>query len=59
MVGCGIGVLLRMVWVLAVLLARGVRGTPEREESIFLCAEEFVPPYIEVDEKKTINNGED
>ena len=59
MVGCGIGVLLRMVWVLAVLLVRGVRGTPEREETIFLCAEEIVPPYTEINEKKAINNGED
>ena len=59
MVGCGIGVLLRMVWVLTVLLVRGVRGTPEHEETIFLCAEEVVPPYTGVDEKKAINNGED
>jgi hypothetical protein len=59
MVGCGIGVLLRMVWVLAVLLVRGVRGTPEREETIFLCAEEVLPPYMGTDEKKAINNGED
>jgi hypothetical protein len=56
MVGCGIGVLLRMVWVLAVLLVRGVRGTPEREETIFLCAEEVVPPYTGIDEKRAINN---
>ncbi len=59
MVGCGIGVLLRMVWVLAVLLVRGVRGIPEREETIFVCAEEVAPPYMEVDEKKAINNEED
>ena len=59
MVGCGIGVLLRMVWVLVVLLARGVRGAPEREETIFLCAEEVAPPYSRIDEKRTINNGED
>jgi hypothetical protein len=59
MVGCGIGVLLRMVWVLVVLLVRGVRGSPEREETIFLCAEEVVPPYTRVDEKKAISNGED
>jgi hypothetical protein len=58
MVGCGIGVLLRMVWVLAVLLVRGVR-TPEREETIFLCAEEIVPPYTGIDEKKVVKNGED
>jgi hypothetical protein len=59
MVGCGIGVLLRMVWVLAVLLVRGVRGTHEREETIFLCAEEDVPSYTGIDEKVAINNGED
>jgi len=58
--GCGIGVLLRMFWVLAVLLVRGVRGTPERDEAIFLCAEEVVPPpYTGIDEKKAINDGED
>jgi len=57
--GCGIGVLLRMVWVLAVLLVRGVRGTHEREETIFLCAEEDVPSYTGIDEKVAINNGED
>ena len=48
-----------MVWVLAVLLVRGVRGTPEREETIFLCAEEVVPPYPGIDEKNNISNGED
>jgi len=57
--GCGIGVLLRMVWVLAVLLVRGVRGIPEREETIFVFAEEVVPPYTEVHEKKAIDNEED
>ncbi|KAI9508603.1 hypothetical protein F5148DRAFT_1194629 [Russula earlei] len=46
--GCGIGVLLRMFWVLAVLLARSVRTTPEREEeTIFVYAEEVAPPYGE------------
>jgi hypothetical protein len=35
MVGCGIGVLLRMVWVLAVLLVCGARCTPKCEEAIF------------------------
>jgi hypothetical protein len=32
-----IGVLIRMVWVLTVLLVRGARGTPEREETILVC----------------------
>jgi hypothetical protein len=56
--GCGIGVLLRMVWVLAVLLVRGARGSPEREETLLVYAEEIVPLYTETDEKKFTNNGE-
>jgi hypothetical protein len=52
MVGCGIGVLIRMVWVLTVLLVRGARGTPEREETILVCAEEVVPFYTEIEEKQ-------
>ena len=52
MVGCGIGVLLRMVWVLAMLLVRGARGTPKREETILVCAEEVVPFYTEIEEKQ-------
>ena len=61
MLGCGIGVLLRMVWVLAVLLVRGSRGTPEREETIFVCAEEVPPNYTAIEEKQlsiATNNGE-
>jgi len=53
--GCGIGVLLRMVWVMAVLLVRGARGTPEREETLLVCAEEVVPIYTEMDEKQLSN----
>jgi len=49
--GCGIGVLLRMFWVLATLLVRGVRNNPEREETIFVYAEEVAPLYREVEEK--------
>jgi hypothetical protein len=52
MIGCGIGVLLRMAWVLAVLLVRGARGAPEREETILVCAEEAVPIYTEIEEKQ-------
>jgi hypothetical protein len=53
MIGCGIGVLLRMFWVLAVLLVRGVRSNPEREEeAILVYTEEVAPPYIEIDEKR-------
>jgi hypothetical protein len=51
MIGCGIGVLLRMFWVLATLLVRGVRNNPEREETIFVYAEEVAPLYREVEEK--------
>jgi hypothetical protein len=53
MIGCGIGVLLRMFWVLAVLLVRGVRNTPEcEEEAIFVYTEEVAPPYKEIEEKR-------
>jgi len=54
MVGCGIGVLLRMFWVLAVLLMRGIRNTPQREEeTIFVFAEEAAPPYRDIKEKRS------
>lgn len=62
--GCGIGVLLRMVWVLAVVLFRAVasarRSREEQAETIFIYTEDgmesenlIVPPpqYIVVDEK--------
>jgi hypothetical protein len=50
--GCGIGVLLRMFWVLTVLLARSIRNTPEHEEeTIFVFSEEVAPPYREIEEK--------
>jgi hypothetical protein len=52
MPGCGIGVLLRMFWVLAVLLVRAFRGTPAPEEMIFVYTEEIAPPYRENDEKR-------
>ena len=53
MIGCGIGVLLRMFWVLAVLLVRGVLNNPEREEeTIFVYTEEVAPPYREIEEKR-------
>jgi hypothetical protein len=54
--GCGIGVLLRMFWVMAVLFVRGTRGEPEHEEAILVCAEEVVPIYSEIDEKKQVND---
>jgi len=53
MTGCGIGVLLRMFWVLAVLLVRAFRGTPSPEEAIFVYAEEVAPLYRENDEKNS------
>jgi|SRR6266850_3026768 len=41
MVSCGIGVLLRMFWVLIVSLMRSIRNTPQHEEeTIFVFAEE-------------------
>jgi hypothetical protein len=53
MTGCGIGVLLRMSWVLTVLVMRALRGTPAPEEMIFVYSEEVSPPYQENDEKKS------
>jgi hypothetical protein len=53
MTGCGIGVLLRMFWVLAVLLVRTFRGTPSPEETIFVYTEEVAPLYREIDEKNS------
>jgi len=53
--GCGIGVLLRMFWVSAVLLVRGVRNNPERaseEGTIFVYTEDPPPPYREIEEKR-------
>lgn len=52
MTGCGIGVLLRMSWVLTVLVMRALRGTPAPEEMIFVYSE-VSPPYQENDEKKS------
>jgi hypothetical protein len=53
MIGCGIGVLLRMFWVLAVLLVRSIRNTPQHEEeTIFVFAEEVAPPYRAIEEKR-------
>lgn len=59
--GCGIGVLLRMFWVLAVLVVRTVRGTNDTastdnlvfHEVIFTDAEDLVvpPPNYTLDEK--------
>jgi hypothetical protein len=57
MVGCGIGVLLRMFWVLSVLLVHGNHSEPEHEETILMCTKEFVPLYAEID-KKNRNNSE-
>jgi hypothetical protein len=53
--GCGIGVLVRMFFVLTVLFVRAFRGNtvPEPEETtIFVYAQEVAPPYEAVDEKK-------
>ena len=53
-VGCGIGVLVRMIFVLTVLFVRALRGNvaePE-ETTILVYAEEIAPPYEVVDEKK-------
>jgi hypothetical protein len=56
--GCGIGVIVRMFFVLTVLLVRALRGSPVPEPedvSIFVYAEEIAPPYEVVDEKKALD----
>lgn len=58
-IGCGLGVLLRMLWVLTVVSYRAVRGTDEAEEIAYIpvtnqqdAEEIFVaPPVYIVDEK--------
>jgi len=54
--GCGIGVLVRMFFVLTVLFARAFRGNaisePEEETTILVYAQEVAPPYEVIDEKK-------
>jgi hypothetical protein len=63
LVGCGIGVLVRMFFVLTVLLVRALRGSPvpepEDETTIFVYAEEIAPPYVTsyevIDEKKALD----
>jgi hypothetical protein len=57
--GCGIGVLVRMFVVLAVLFVRAFRGNtvpePEEETTILVYAQEVAPPYEVVDEKKALD----
>ena len=46
-IGCGIGVLLRMVWVMVLVTARAIRGSRNEEaeyEVVFDEAEMLVPP---------------
>jgi len=54
--GCGIGVLVRMFFVLTLLLVRALRGNPvpdaEEETTILVYAGEIAPPYEAIDEKK-------
>jgi len=54
--GCGIGVLVRMFFVLSVLFVRALRGNavlePEEETTILVYAQEVAPPYEVIDEKK-------
>ena len=57
MVGCGIGVLLRIFWVMSVLLIHSNHSKPEHEETILMCTKEVVPLYTEID-KKEHNNSE-
>jgi len=57
--GCGVGVLVRMFFVLMLLFVRAIRGSPapepEDETTIFLYAEEVAPPYEVMDEKKVLD----
>jgi hypothetical protein len=59
-VGCGIGVLVRMFFVLTVLFARAFRGNaisePEEETTILVYAQEVAPPYEVSDEKKVLDD---
>ena len=59
LVGCGIGVLVRMFFVLTVLFARAFRGNtvtePEEETTILVYAQEIAPPYEAIDEKKALD----
>ena len=60
LVGCGIGVLVRMFFVLTVLLFRALRGgspVPELEDetTVFVYAGEIAPPYEIIDEKKALD----
>jgi len=50
--GCGIGVLLRLFWVMGVLIVRSVRGDVEEREVLYIEEEEFLlaPPEY-TDEK--------
>ncbi|KAG9220335.1 hypothetical protein CCMSSC00406_0006600 [Pleurotus cornucopiae] len=54
--GCGIGVLLRMLWVLAVISYRSIRGSKDEEEYVveYLDAEEIftAPPDYTLAEEK-------
>jgi hypothetical protein len=57
--GCGIGVLVRMFFVLTVLFVRAFRGNaisePEEETTILVYAQEVAPPYEVIDEKKALD----
>jgi len=55
--GCGLGVLLRMFWVLAVLLTRSIRRDPEHEETTLVYAEEVPSAYRGTAEK--VSNSTD
>jgi hypothetical protein len=54
--GCGLGVLLRMFWVLSVITFRTIRG-PRREEVEYTIIHEYIPetavspPSYPIDEK--------
>jgi hypothetical protein len=57
--GCGIGVLLRMFWVLSVVTYRAIRGERDEEYTIieeYSAEDVAVPPptYTTIDEKNQI-----
>ena len=62
-VGCGLGVLLRMLWVLSVVFVRALKGGNDEEteyREIVLITEEQVvlapPQYEYVDEKAALED---
>ncbi|THU92167.1 hypothetical protein K435DRAFT_672673 [Dendrothele bispora CBS 962.96] len=59
--GCGLGVLLRMIWVLAVVSYRAIKGDREEEDEYTFVPDQYdaeeifvAPPQYFVDEKAPV-----